>query len=249
MPFPRFYKLPLEKRERLMEAAAQEFAAYGFDDASLNRILETVQMSKGAAYYYFEDKVDLFFTVIQYCIERVKLDLELDPATLTAENFWPTFAELHRQPLLRSFEQPWLFAAVRAAEHLSPAALGREPLATFARQVKTWMMSIVKRGQELGVIRTDLSEQLIFAWLQALDAASDHWLLAHWSKLDREAIAHISDQTVDGMRRALAVLLEDKPLFSRSPERNDLTGKAAGRWTGSHASHPLTQGDEEDSFN
>ena len=32
MPFPRFSKLPLEKRERLMEAAAQEFAAYGFDE-------------------------------------------------------------------------------------------------------------------------------------------------------------------------------------------------------------------------
>src|SRR6266487_5444314 len=100
MPFPRFSKLPLEKRERLMEAAAQEFAAYGFANASMNRILETVQMSKGAAYYYFEDKVDLFFTVIQYCNERLKpFNLELDPATLTAENFWPTFAELHRQPL------------------------------------------------------------------------------------------------------------------------------------------------------
>src|SRR5215467_6395579 len=199
MPFPRFHKLPLEKRERLMEVAAQEFAAHGFDDASVNRILETVQMSKGAAYYYFEDKVDLFFTVIQFCIERLQaIDLELDPGTLTAENFWPSFAELHRQPLLRSFEQPWLFAAVRAAEHLPPAALQREPLATFARQVRTWIMNIVKRGQELGVIRNDMSEDLIFAWLQALDDASDRWLLAHWSDLDRESIVHISDLTIDG---------------------------------------------------
>jgi AcrR family transcriptional regulator len=209
MPFPRFYKLPIEKRERLMEAAAKEFAAYGFENASVNRILKTVQMSKGAAYYYFEDKVDLFFTVIQYCIERLELNLELDPATSTAETFWPSFAELRRQPLLNSFERPWLFAAVRAAEHLSPAALQREPLATFARQVKTYVMNILKRGQELGVIRTDLPEQLLFAWQQALDAASDHWLLAHWSELNRETIAHISDQTVDGMRRALAVLPED----------------------------------------
>ncbi len=244
MPFSRYYKLPVEKRERLMEAAAQEFAVYGFDDASLNRILETVQMSKGAAYYYFEDKVDLFFTVIRYCIERTQLDLELDPGTLTAENFWPTFAELHRQPLLRSFEQPWLFAAVRAAERLPPATLEREPLASFARQVMTWMLNIVKRGQELGVIRTDMSEQLIFAWIQALDDASDHWLLAHWSELDREAIAHISDQTVDGMRRALAFLPEDKPLYSHSPERNDLKSKAAGSLKGSHASHPFQQGDD-----
>ena len=104
-------------------------------------------------------------------------------------------------------------------------------------------MNIVKRGQELGVIRTDMSEHLIFSWLAALDGASDHWLLAHWSKLDREAIAHISDQTVDGMRRALAVLPEDNPLFTGSLEGQDLTGKAAGRLTGSHASRPLTQGD------
>jgi AcrR family transcriptional regulator len=249
MPFPRYDKLPLEKRERLMEAAAQEFAASGFENASMNRILETVQMSKGAAYYYFEDKVDLFFTVIHYCIERSKLDLALDPATLTAETFWPSFAELHRQPLLNSFEQPWLFAAVRAAEHLPPAALEREPLASFARRVRTWMLNLLKRGQELGVIRTDLSEQLILAWIAALDDASDHWLLDHWSKLDREAIAHTSDQTVDGMRRSLAVLPKDNPLFSRSLERQDINGKAAGRVTGSQASHPLIQGDEEDSFN
>ena len=211
MPFPRFSKLPIEKRERLMEAAAKEFAAYGFEDASVNRILETVQMSKGAAYYYFEDKVDLFFTVIQYCIERLELNLALDPATSTAETFWPSFAELRRQPLLNSFERPWLFAAVRSAERLSPAALQREPLATFARQVRTYVMSILKRGQELGVIRTDLPEELLFAWQQALDAASDHWLLAHWSELDRETIARLSDQTVDGMRRALAVLPDDNP--------------------------------------
>jgi AcrR family transcriptional regulator len=249
MPFPRYYKLPLEKRERLMEAAAREFAAYGFDDASVNRILDTVQMSKGAAYYHFADKVDLFFTVIQYCIERLQVfDLELDPATLTAETFWPSFAALHRQPLLRSFEQPWLFAAVRAAEHLPPAALQREPLASFARQVRTWIMGIVQRGQELGVIRADMPEHLIFAWLQALDDASDHWLLAHWSTLDREAIAHISDQTVDGMRRALAVSPEDYPLFSRSLERHDRNSKAAGRLTGSHARRPFAQGDEDDSF-
>ena len=205
MPFPRFHKLPLEKRERLMEVAAQEFALHGFDDASVNRILETVQMSKGAAYYYFEDKVDLFFTVIQYCIERLKVfDVELDPATLTAENFWPTFAELHRQPLLRSFEQPWLFASLRAAGRLSPAALQKEPLASIAQHIVAYAMSFVARGQQLGLIRDDVASELLFDWMAALDSASDLWLLEHWEQLDREAIAKISDQTVEAMRRVLA---------------------------------------------
>src|SRR5437868_13029147 len=77
MPFPRFHKLPQEKRERLLDIAAQEFATRGFEDASVNRILERAQMSKGAAYYYFEDKVDLFFTVVQYCNERLKLSTRI----------------------------------------------------------------------------------------------------------------------------------------------------------------------------
>ena len=205
MPFARFDKLSSQKRERILGVAAQEFARYGYEDASINRILEQAQMSKGAAYYYFEDKVDLFCTVVEYCSERLRIiDQEVDIAALTVEAFWPTFAELHRLPLLRSFEQPWLFAALRAAGQLSSVALAREPLATLARQLRTWAMSIVKRGQAVGAIRTDLSNDLIFAWLHALDSASDHWLLAHWQQLDREAIARISDQTVDAMRRALA---------------------------------------------
>ena len=205
MPFSRFSKLEREKRSRLLEVAAQEFAQYGFEDASLNRILDRAQMSKGAAYYYFEDKVDLFFTVVQYCNERLNLiDQEVDPATLSAQTFWPTFAELHRQPLLRSFEEPWLFTAVNAARRLPPTAVEREPLASFARHLMAWMMTIIKRGQELGVIRTDIADELLFGWLRALDEAGDLWLLAHWKDLDRAAIAQVSDQTVGAMQRALA---------------------------------------------
>jgi AcrR family transcriptional regulator len=205
MPYARFEKLAREKRERLLDVAAQEFAAHGFADASINRILERAGMSKGGAYYYFEDKVDLFAAVVQHCDERLGIvDRAVDPAALTAETFWPTFARLHRQPLLRSFEQPWLFAAMHAAGRLPPEALAREPLASFARRLVGWVMAVVKRGQEVGAIRSDLPDELIFAWLDALDEASDRWLLARWEHLDREMVGQVSDQTVDAMRRALA---------------------------------------------
>ena len=210
MPFARFYKLAQEKRERILDVAAREFATYGFEDASVNRILEHAQMSKGAAYYYFEDKVDLFCTVVQYCNEHLQLvNQEVDIAALGAEDFWPTFAELHRLPLLRSVEQPWLFAALRAAGSLSPAALKREPLATLAMQIKTWVLDIIKRGQQVGVIRTDLPDELIFEWLHGLDSASDQWLLSRWEQLDAAAIALVSDQTVDAMWRALVPLVSN----------------------------------------
>jgi hypothetical protein len=41
----------------------------------------------------------------------------------------------------------------------------------------------MKRGQEVGAIRTEIPGELIFAWLQALDEASDQWLLARWQRM------------------------------------------------------------------
>src|SRR5262252_8141148 len=91
MPFSRFAKMPNEKRERLLTIAAQEFAAHGFEGASLNRILEEAQIGKSSAYYYFEDKADLFCTVIYYCLDRLQLAPSSDAlAALGAETFWPT---------------------------------------------------------------------------------------------------------------------------------------------------------------
>jgi AcrR family transcriptional regulator len=209
MPFSRFAKMPNEKRERLMTIAAQEFAAHGFEAASLNRILEEAQIGKSSAYYYFEDKADLFGTVVNYCLDLLKLAPASEYLTsLTVETFWPAIAELHDKPLLHSQQQPWLFGAVRAAERLSPESLQREPLAQLARSLAKYMMTgigtTITRGQELGLIRTDLPNGLLIAWFRAIDGASDDWLLAHLDQLDQEAITHISRQTIETIRQALA---------------------------------------------
>ena len=190
---------------RLLDVAAQEFAASGFADTSINRILERAGMSKGAAYYYFEDKADLFITVVRYCAGRLQLlDQAVDPAQLDAASFWPTFAALRRQPLLRAYEQPWLFGALKAAGRTLTEVGEQSALARFAAEFIGRVMLFVKRGQALGVIRRDLGDELVFGWLQALDRASDDWMLAHWGDLDPETIGRISDQTVEAMRRAVS---------------------------------------------
>src|SRR5258708_32607393 len=90
-------------------------------------------MSKGAAYYYFADKADLFGAAVLYASERIHLaDMAVDLAAPTAENLWPTFSELHRQPLLRSFEQPSPLAVIRDAGPLPPEQMEREALASLA---------------------------------------------------------------------------------------------------------------------
>ncbi len=48
--------LPNEKRERIENAAIEEFATYTFRDASINRIISSVGIAKGSFYQYFNDK-------------------------------------------------------------------------------------------------------------------------------------------------------------------------------------------------
>jgi AcrR family transcriptional regulator len=205
MPFPRFEKLEPKKREHLLEAAAREYASRGYGDASINRILEAARFSKGAAYYYIADKADLFAATITWCSEQITLiDVTLDLAALTAESYWPAFAHLRREPLLRSYARPWLFGALKAIERLDPATLQDGPLADYVARFQVYVFAMLRRGQVLGIVRDDVPEDLLLAWLQALDRSGDDWLLAHWVTLTPDDIARFADQTSAAMSRAVA---------------------------------------------
>lgn len=72
MPTATYTNLPEQKKERIMEAALDEFAAYRFSDASINRIVKAAGIARGSFYQYFKDKEDLYMLVIDR-ISREKL--------------------------------------------------------------------------------------------------------------------------------------------------------------------------------
>jgi AcrR family transcriptional regulator len=204
MPRPRFARLAPERQIALLEAAAQEFGAFGYDDASLNRILDRAGVSKGAAYYYFDDKEDLFLTVVRHYLDQLGIgNFSEWPDTLTAETFWPAITELYRRPFVRSRDFPWAFGVWRAAGEVwraKPEGL----LARFAQEQIEVLIRLLKRGQELGVIRTDLPDDLLMGWVRAVDDASDRWILEHWDELDHQALAAAAEQVADGLRRLIS---------------------------------------------
>jgi len=64
MPKQTFLNLPNEKRETILEAAVDEFAEYGLENASTNRIVKNSGIAKGSFYQYFEDKQDVFMYLL-----------------------------------------------------------------------------------------------------------------------------------------------------------------------------------------
>jgi AcrR family transcriptional regulator len=60
VPKQTFLNLPEEKRQVIVDAAIEEFAEFGFEASSINRIVANSGISKGSFYQYFEDKMDVF---------------------------------------------------------------------------------------------------------------------------------------------------------------------------------------------
>ncbi|NLM21554.1 MAG: TetR/AcrR family transcriptional regulator [Peptococcaceae bacterium] len=72
MATEKFMKLDPQKRKTILDAALQEFADYGYEYASTNRIVEKAKISKGSLFYYFKSKKELYYYLINYGIEYVE---------------------------------------------------------------------------------------------------------------------------------------------------------------------------------
>lgn len=68
MPTSTFFRLPEEKRARLIEASWEEVSRARFSEMSINRIITAARIPRGSFYQYFEDKEDL----IRYLLEDMR---------------------------------------------------------------------------------------------------------------------------------------------------------------------------------
>jgi AcrR family transcriptional regulator len=204
MPRPRFKKLPAKKQERILEAAAKEFAAHGFDAASLNQILDEAGISKGAAYYYFDDKADLYATTVLYYSQELMADLSYEPAQFTADNFWNELAAVYRHQFTSYAERPWVFGVAKAGGAPTMEMLTAGPLVELWQQAQFLLAQLIQRGRDLGVIRADMPEDLLPSLLIAVDDAHDRWLFAHWSELSPADLEQAADRISDTLRRLLS---------------------------------------------
>src|SRR5689334_4521883 len=150
MPRPRFNTLPPDKRQRILEAAALEFASRVFEQSSLNRIIEAAGISKGAAYYYFDDKADLYATVVHEGWRSLLPKDGLDLARLDRASFRPTLRRLNQEMLAAAGQQPWLMAVGTLVYGAAPSPkLGKVVADEFA-QVMAYLSALIARGQEVG---------------------------------------------------------------------------------------------------
>lgn len=71
-PKDTFTNLPVDKRLKIEAALVKEFAANGFQKASLNTVVRELGIAKGSLYQYFANKEMIFLYVFDQFVRRVK---------------------------------------------------------------------------------------------------------------------------------------------------------------------------------
>jgi AcrR family transcriptional regulator len=71
-----FSRISGDKRNRIFEAAINEFAIYGYMNANTNKIARKAEISVGSLFQYFSSKEDLFLTTVKHCATIMKTAIE-----------------------------------------------------------------------------------------------------------------------------------------------------------------------------
>jgi len=176
---PRFAKLPPDQQRSILQAALTEFAAKGFHDASLNRVIEQAGISKGSMYYYFDGKEDLYAHVTQHELQRLFDGLGPLPVPDDgdADQFWTTMADYYVRlmtaitaaPQLADLVRGWLAAPMNPTLQQAQQELGQS--------VVPWLERALAAGQRIGAVRSDLPSGLLIAVVVGMGQAMDTWLV------------------------------------------------------------------------
>jgi AcrR family transcriptional regulator len=201
----RFENLEPGRQRRLFDSAVREFALHGYEGASLNRILEQSGMGKSSFYYYFDDKADLFTTLVERMLAVLFSEIGgLDPDALTAENYWSTFEAVYGRAMAVIEKNTALvrfggmFYRLRATPE-KESSTGR-----LFQEARDWVEDIVRRGQALGVVRTDLPQSLLIDTVMAVLESLDRWFVTHWEELSEPEKSRMPHDHVGLFRRLLS---------------------------------------------
>ena len=200
---PRFAKLPPAQQQAILAAALEEFAAHGFHDASLNRVIDAAGISKGSIYYYFDGKEDLYAHVVRVELERMiarvgPFDI---PAASDPDAFWSAL-EIYYLQLMSALETaPKLAALIRGWIAASATPAMQQIQQEMEKAVVPWMERVRRPGQQNGAVRTDLPSGLLIAVAAGMGQAMDTWLLTQ--PPDTPDLPRLISALIGMIRRAL----------------------------------------------
>jgi AcrR family transcriptional regulator len=203
MPRETFDNLNSEKKIRIRDAAAAEFADRGYNGASVGRIAEKAGVAKGSMYQYFESKEELFIYLIDSVIEMKMEFFNSRGTEITGENFFERLQSLIILGLEFAKHNPGL---QRIGENLLkremiPRSISERLDAKLKVKSDEVYRSMILSGMEEGDIRKDIDPSLAAFAVNSVMKGMGEMILDQ--NLSDKEIHRISGSVVEFIRRGI----------------------------------------------
>ena len=201
MPHSRFYKLPDQRQNTILDAAALEFSTSGYEGASFNQIIEKAGVSKGSMYYYFEDKKDLYATVLARMSARYfnfigNFELDAD-----ADTFWQQAEKITALSMEYYAEDPTAAGLMRSLLKGDVSQESHSAVRQMRIAIEAWWQHLLSVGHGCGAIRDDLPNSLMIGLMMAICDVTDLWCVEHIEQLSRQDMRQIATMLIGTLRR------------------------------------------------
>jgi AcrR family transcriptional regulator len=147
---------PERTRKRLLQAASREVYISGFQSASLDTILASTGVTKGALYYHFKSKEALGYAIIEEFVATLTRDKWLGPLKQGKDPI-DTLIDIVQATSVRPNDVRGGCPLVNLAQEMSP--LDERFRKRLERIFNGWQEGIataLRRGQSEGTVRRDL---------------------------------------------------------------------------------------------
>lgn len=196
MPREAFFNLKTEKRERIVDAGIDEFAEYGYQQASISRIVERADIAKGSFYHYFEDKKDFFKYILQL-LGDMKLKI-LGPVLLEvgSRDFLNIIRDMYRNSIRWVAREPKLMRISQSV--MLDRELRNEVLEDNQQEAINFYLSLINIGVAKGDLRPDLDRDLTAQILLTLQIALlDIYYEKHGEQIEEAAFMSLAEEMLN----------------------------------------------------
>lgn len=205
MPKQTFFNLPNEKREQIVNAAVEEFAENGLENASTNRIIANSNISKGSFYQYFEDKQDVFDYLMTLLTEEKMTFLQaVSPPDANMDTFG-----YYRWLVKRGME--FNSAHPRLAQAVTRVLLGEglyygKKFADYREQSRQALEAMIEKAIQRGEMDPSVDIELAVMVMETWNNAITTYFLREGMKQDDFIVWVRSPETQEKIDKLLYVM-------------------------------------------
>ena len=210
------------RRNEILDAAQRLVYTKGYEQMTIQDILDDLQISKGAFYHYFDSKTALLETLtermLQEAIQIITPIIE-DPHLSALEKFQRYFDTVARW---KAAQKTLMLALLRVWYTDDNAIVRQKVTSSGLKRITPLLTAIIRQGAQEGIFKTPYPDQVcevVFSIMLGLGDRLAEALLAHNSEKDTlQAMQNAVAAYTDALERILVApsgclqLIDDESL-------------------------------------